>query len=193
VRPAEEVFRLLAGDRMYAIGLRPAVALGDRRGGRAPTHHAARRAGRRSGGSWPRPCGSRPPVGWGSSDAHGRARISPSPVRRRRSRAMRTACGAHLSALIAASICSARCQTDASTSPSTRSIGKSREPSRRDGDAAAVHGRNGQRRGRLAAASFALPAWPLRSGRLKSTPHHWETSAPVDQFPETTTSRCGPR
>ena len=64
---------LLAGDRLYAIGLARLVELGDTRGGRrARRHdHAERaRARRRRARSWPRRCG-RPgarAVGWGPSE-----------------------------------------------------------------------------------------------------------------------------
>jgi len=52
-------------------------------------------------------------------------------------------------------------------------------------NAPAVHGRNGQRRGRaggglLCAARTAFAIGPI----FKSTPHHWETVGTVDQFPE---------
>jgi hypothetical protein len=78
VRPAEEDLRLLAGDRMYAIGLAQLVALGDTAAvaelaDTITLSALAQGAGQQELAEAVWIAGAHA-VGWGSSDAHGRAK-----------------------------------------------------------------------------------------------------------------------
>jgi hypothetical protein len=78
VRPAEEDLRLLAGDRMYAIGLSQLVALGDTAAvaelaDTITLSALAQGAGQQELAEAVWIAGAHA-VGWGSSDAHGRAK-----------------------------------------------------------------------------------------------------------------------
>ena len=138
VRSAEADLRLLAGDRLYAIGLARLVALGDTaRGGRAGRHdHALRaRAGRRASRRWPRRCGApaRAPSAGAPATRTARPRSWSSRGPPEAVEAMRTSAAARAGAALnpASILFVRRCQTSTpSTSPSTRSTARSPAPSR---------------------------------------------------------------
>ena len=199
VRPAEEDLRLLAGDRMYAIGLAQLVALGDTAAVAELADTitlSALAQGAGAARSWPRRCGS---------PAHTPSDGDPA-TRTRRAKdlafagapeaieAMRTSVAeVRLSALIAASILfgvGVRQARKAQVQVHARSANPGSLRGR-DGDAPALHGRHAPTaRARWQRPPLRCPRWALRSGRSsKARPTTGKRSAPSTSSPKTTTSR----